>query len=195
MQPKRAIEKLNELKETVDGDLEEMVDNLATLVMLRQDMSYPMLGAKITLYRRPPSVDYNDAERVPSEDAPEPESDGWNWQWSGPFEDDDGDTFYRFQPKENEDDPDLIEHEAIVIDGDVAGDAPDGLLYDPNQDEYMTAEDYPHGTVNCVVAQEYNGDELKSFSNGYATDVEVFTSITPAGDDPAPNQYTPGWPD
>lgn len=194
---KPALEHLNRLREHVDGDVAEYVDTIAQLVLLEQDIDRPMLGAKVTLYLRPPHRDYSDAEIVDPENAPDPQSDEWNWQWSQLAKEPDDE--FRFQPKENPDDPDLVEHEAIVIEGNVAGNAPDGQLYDPNEGEYRTRDEYPLGTINCVVAQDYSSDDvpesLITFSEGYATDVEVFTSITPAKDDPRPHTYTPGWPD
>lgn len=48
-----ALQKLNELREVVDGDVEEMVDTMATLMILKQDMSNPMYGAKVTVHTMP----------------------------------------------------------------------------------------------------------------------------------------------
>lgn len=55
-----ALQKVNELRSVVsdDSDLAEMVDTLATLLVLKQDMAEPMYGAKVTFYEKP------DGERV-----------------------------------------------------------------------------------------------------------------------------------
>jgi hypothetical protein len=130
-----ALQQLNEVREQVDGDIAEMVDALANLIVLQQDFDRPMLGAKVTLYE-----------------------------------------------------DELVEREAIVIEGNVAHNAPDGQLWDPNTQEYAAADDYPLGTVNLVV-----NDSHDEFSDSYCTDVDVYTSITPANGEPSPYTYTPGW--
>lgn len=53
MHPEQALQKLNELRSLVDEDTEEMVDVLAKLMVLKQDISKPMYGAQVTLHRRP----------------------------------------------------------------------------------------------------------------------------------------------
>jgi len=192
MESERALQRLEEVRSLVDDNTAELVDAVAKVVMLQQDMRSPMLGAKVTLWLRPPHTDYSEAEIVDPEDAPDPDSDKWNWQWA--HYEKDGEQIYKFQAKENPDDPDLVPHKAIVIEGNISGSAPEGKLWDPNKREYKTAEDYPLGTVNCVVGQEHNGDDLVDFEDDYPTDVAVYTSITPAnGGDPAAHEYTPGW--
>lgn len=61
-----ALQKVNELRQTLpdDSELAEMVDTFATLLVLRQDVTNPMLGAKVTLYQKPPGewVDIDYAE-------------------------------------------------------------------------------------------------------------------------------------
>lgn len=196
METELALQRLSEAREALDGDTAEMVDALARVVMLQQDIRSPMLGAKVTLYLRPPHANYSDAEIVDPSDAPSTDSDEWNWQWSVTGGGEEGEEpTYRFQPKDNPGDPDLVEHKAIVIEGNVSGSAPQGELWDPNEQEYRTADSYPMGTINCVVAQDFHGDELLDFEDGYATDVEVYTSITPADGKPGAHQYTPGWPE
>jgi len=192
MNPDMALQKLSEVKEVVDGETEEMVDALATIVTLQKDVSHPMLGSKVTLYLRPPTEEQYE---VDPDEAPEPDSDDWNWQWIKTTTGDSPD--YYFKPKKNENDPDIVEHEAIVIEGNVAGDAPEEELWDPNKQEYKNPDEYPLGTVNVVVAQDYHSDELISFSEGYCTNVEVYTSILPANnpENPSAHTYTPGWPD
>lgn len=194
MHPERALEHLNEARRHVDDDVGEYIDTVAQLMLLQQDISEPMLGAKVTLWLRPPT---EERREVPPEDAPDPDGDEWNWQWTVGYDRDGDEKRYWHRPKVNEGDPDIVAHEAIVIEGNVAGDAPDGELWDPNEQEYRTADEYPLGTVNVVVAQDFHGDEvpqdLKPFSEGYATDVEVFTSITPADGEPSAHTYTPGW--
>lgn len=201
-----ALQKLNELREVAPDETEELLDGLATLFVLRQDMSNPMLGAKVTLYLHPAT----EREIVPLEDAP----DGWEGDWQYPYStdmetaagydfgwaDDEPDELPEevviHRRKVNPDDPDLMECEAIVFEGNVAGDAPDGPLWDPNRQEYTRAEDYPLGTVNVIVGKAHNGEapeDLIQFSEEYPSDVEVYTSITPANGDPGPHEYTPGW--
>jgi len=181
-----ALEHLNQLREHVDGDIAEYVDVIAQLVLLEQDVTHPMLGAKVTLYLRPPT---EDRVEVPADEAPDPQGGEWNWQWSA-IGGGDGDPRYKFRPKVNEDDPDLVEYEAIVFESDVSGNAPDGDLWDPNEGEYKQADDYPMGTVNVIIP-----DSGRRFTDGYSYDTEVRTSITPAKDGPRPHTYTPGWPD
>jgi len=50
-----ALQKVNELRSVVSdqSDMAEMVDTLATLLVLRQDMTNPMLGAKVTFWEKP----------------------------------------------------------------------------------------------------------------------------------------------
>jgi len=200
VQSELALQRLQEARDVVDEDVAQMIDALANLVMLQQDFDRPMLGAKVTLYLRPDVTRY----MAPEDDVP---FDDWRkeyvtdnaeyWQqWDLEWYDSEaqeGDTVVKFAMKDDPDAPDIVEHEAIVIEGNVANDAPDGTLWDPNQETYTEASDYPLGTVNLVVAQDYHGDELISFSDGYATDVSVYTSIVPAGDEPSALQYTPGW--
>jgi len=101
--------------------------------------------------------------------------------------------------KVDPDAPDLVEHEALVIEGNVAENAPEGQLWDPNEGEYRTRDEYPLGTINCAVAQEHRNDDIPgsliSFSEGYPTDVESFTSVVPVREEPTNLAYTPGWPD
>lgn len=182
-----ALEHLNRLREHVDGYIAEYVDALAQVVLLEKDISNPMYGAKATLYTRPPTVDRRE---VPAEEAPDSGSEEWNWQWSVTKSRGNDEPTYRFQPKVNEDAPDLVEHEAIVFEADVAGNAPDGDLWDPNEGEYKTADEYPLGTVNCIAP-----DSGRRFTDDYQYDVEVYSSIVPADDEPRPGTYTPGWPD
>jgi len=192
MKSELALQRLSEAREVLDGDTKQMVDALARVVMLQQDIRSPMLGAKVTLWLRPPHRDYADAEIVDSSEAPDPESEEWNWQWSVIIKDK-REPEYRFQPKKNPEDPDLVPHKAIVVEGNIPESAPEGQLWDPNKQEYKTADEYPMGTVNCVVAQDFHGNDLLDFEDDYATDVEVYTSITPANGDPVAHEYTPGW--
>jgi len=204
-----ALQKLNELREVAPDETAELLDGLATLFVLRQDMTNPMLGAKVTLYLRPATTRFY----VRPEDAPPEDERGWqypyettlespddehfDWRWN----DDPGEDEYPLEAvvyhcKDDGEAPDLVEWEAIVFEGNVAGDAPDGPLWDPNRQEYTRAEDYPLGTVNVIVGRVYNKeapDGLIQFSESYPSDVEVYTSITPADGDPGPHEYTPGW--
>lgn len=194
MESELALQRLSEAREVLDGETAEMVDALARVIMLQQDIRSPMLGAKVTLWLRPPHTSYSEAEIVDPEDAPDPQSEEWNWQWSATGNGEDEEPTYRFRAKDNPEDPDLVPHKALVIEGNVGESAPEGELWDPNDGEYRTADEYPLGTINCVVAQDYHGDELIDFEDDYPTDVEVHTSITPADGEPSNHQYTPGWP-
>lgn len=184
MQSERALQKLNELRSVVDGDVAEMVDTLATVIILQQDISNPMYGAKITLYLRPPT---EDNKRVDPEDAPDPQDDEWSWQWrkAGGKNDE---PRYWFTPKKNEDDLDIIERKAIVFEPEVS-DAGYDEMWDPNREEYVTPNEYPMGTVNCVVPASQD----RSFADDYVYDVDIHTSIYPADGEPSPHSYTPGW--
>lgn len=193
MESEAALQKLQELRGLVDGEMEEMVDALARVVMLQQDIRSPMLGAKVTVYTRPST---EERVEVPAEEAPNPQSDEFNWQWMHFTRD--GEDIYKFTPKKNPDDPDLLAHKAIVFEGNVGESAPEGDLWDTNEQEYKTADEYPVGTVNCIVAQDFHSDgasSLKDFEEDYPTDVEVYTSIVPVDGEPSPGEYTPGWPD
>lgn len=203
METEMAMQKLAEARESLDGDLADMVDTLATLVALQQDISEPMLGAKVTLWDRPQNAPY----MCPESEVPEGASDWqvttttddkdywskWSFPWLNEEPEDDPDTVVKFYKREEEDAPDLIGREAIVVEGNVSGGAPEGNLWDPNKEEYKTRDEYPMGTVNCVVSQDRQSDELQSFTDMYTTDVKVYTSITPANGEPAPHTYTPGW--
>lgn len=50
-----ALQKLDELRQLLDDDTDtaELVDTLATLLILKQDVTDPMFGAKVTLYQKP----------------------------------------------------------------------------------------------------------------------------------------------
>jgi len=70
-----ALEHLNSLREHVDGDIAEYVDTIAQLVLLEQDIDYPMLGAKVTLYLRPETNEW----MVPESAAPPRDEAGWQY--------------------------------------------------------------------------------------------------------------------
>lgn len=208
-----ALQKLNELREVAPEEVTDLIDGLATLLVLRQDMTNPMLGAKVTLWLRPPTRRlYQRMEDTPEgwEDAENwqyrfsrtlesPDDEHFPWRWDDPPDEDEYPVeAVAYDHKKNGDDPDLVGHEAIVIEGNVGESAPDGPLWDPNEGEYRTRRDYPLGTINCVVAIHHSStaeapDDLLSFSEDYPSDVEVYTSITPADGDPRPHEYTPGW--
>lgn len=204
-----ALQKLNELREVAPTEVEELIDGLATLLVLRQDMSNPMLGAKVTVWLRPPHT----PAKAPVGEVPEGLSDWqvpftsddperweeWSFDWidGGPPDEPPGEVA-KVYLKDDRGDPDLVPHQAIVFEGNVAGDAPDGPLWDPNVQAYTTADDYPLGTVNCIIACHYRReDELfpRGFTDEYPSNVKVYTSITPADGDLGPHEYTPGWPD
>lgn len=200
MNPDMALKQLAEVKKNVDGDIEELVDSLANVVMLQKNVSDPMYGAKVTLHLRP------EGERV---EATEEEyhnlphwRTGFHANGDGVMEADEEDIVYtKFVPEEGQD---ITEHgtitrRAIVFEADVSN-APSGDYWDPNEQEYKSPDDYPMGTVNVIVPEgEVNSgysDEPsspKEFSEHYVYDVSVYTSITPADGDPSTHTYTPGW--
>lgn len=53
MQTDLALQKLTEAREIVDGDTAEMIDSLARVLLLQQDIRDPMYGAKVTLHESP----------------------------------------------------------------------------------------------------------------------------------------------
>jgi hypothetical protein len=203
MESERALKSLEQVRSSLDGELAEMADSLAILVKLQQDIRSPMLGAKVTLYLRPDT----DIYKVPSDEIPEHIEDwqvsftsddkeywgSWDFEWYNGEPDNEPEEVAKIKIKKDQDSPDLVEHKAIVIEGNVAESAPEGELWDPNEEEYRLAEDYPMGTVNCVIPKEYHSDEILDFEEDYASDVKVVTSVTPVKDEPEPNKYTPGW--
>lgn len=191
MNTELALQKVEELRQVVEGDeTAELVDTLATLLMLRQDVSNPMLGAKVTLHL-PPEGEWVDIDKDEYDELPD-----WRGKFIHEAHVDEGRSQYRkLIPEEGQEITEYgtVPHQAIVFEGNVGESAPEGDLWDPNEQEYRTKEDYPMGTVNVIVAQHYASDELITFTDDYPTDVEVFTSITPAKGEPNTHQYTPGW--
>lgn len=214
MNSELALQKLTEAREAVDGETAEMIDSLARVIMLQKDLRSPMIGAKVTLYTRPNTETY----MAPRSEVPEFVKDTWrekfssddkdywgNWEfdwWDKKYEGEEEEVV-KFEVEVNDDDPELLSHQALVIDGNIAESAPDEKLWDPDKQEYNTPEDYPSGTINCAVAYPYHGgdvhnhqvdpDKIKNFEEDYPTNVVSFTSVTPAKGDPEPHTYTPGW--
>jgi hypothetical protein len=112
-QAELALQKLNDLRDVVedDGEIAELVDTLATLMVLKQDMTNPMYGAKVTYYEKPdgefreiPWEEFRDL--APMELADDPEEadqqlDGREWHNKKPWylrwlrrTDDDGDPYH-----------------------------------------------------------------------------------------------------
>lgn len=194
MQPELALERLNEARRYVDGDVAELMDSVAMLIQLQQDVGNPMFGAKVTLHLKPEG-EYRECSREAYETAQE---NGWPAYAHANGEDmleaDEEDLVYNeFIVSEDEDrevtEFGTITRRAIVYQADVSGNAPEGTLWDPNKEEYTTAEEYPLGTVNVVVPAQ----EDRTFGEDYVVDTEEFTSITPAEDTPSWHCYTPGW--
>lgn len=188
MNPELALQRLEEVREFVDGDIEELVDSLAMVLRLQQDISNPMYGAKITLHL-PADGNYVECSAEQYEDLK-------GQDWPAMSYKDDGDVVHKkFVVADDEHrevtDYGTIARRAIVFESDVAGNAPDEDLWDPNEGEYRRPDEYPMGTVNCVVPQS-SGSE---FGEDYVYDTEVYTSITPADEHPGGHTYTPGWPE
>lgn len=192
MQSEHAISKLNELRGIVDGETEELVDSLANIILLKQDLSNPMYGAKVTLHQKP------EGEYV--ECSKEEHDNVEKWKRIAIAEDE-GTTYKKLVPEDGQDITEYgtVTRRAIVFEGDVS-DAPRGEYWDPNREEYTTPEDYPMGTVNVIVPNGENNtgysDEPttpKEFAQDYVYDVDVHTSVVPADGDPSWCQYTPGW--
>lgn len=168
MQSELALQRLNEVREVVDGDVAELVDTLAKVIVLQKDISNPMYGAKITYIDTVADYHYDDDE----------DEAYYTLDW------DDVDFF----------DPDgypVSAHRAIVFDADVhnAGDG-ETKFWDPNREEYKLPSEYPMGSVNAVY-----GMEDRSLADDYNSDVRVASSIVPADDPTHPQRYsyTPGW--
>lgn len=182
VQNELALKKVQELRETVDGDLAELVDSLATILLLRQNIQYPMLGAKVTLHL-PPEGEWVECSKSEHDKLPT-----WRQRTSGTIS---GDPVYKkLQPSE---DQDITEHgtvtrRALVFDAGVR-EAPDGTYWDPNKKEYKQPDDYPMGTVNVIIPD----DENRQYGEDYTMDVNVYTSIVPAESEPTSHSYTPGW--
>jgi len=191
MNSEQALHHLNEVRANVDDDITEYVDTIAQLVLLNQDIDSPMLGAKVTVYLRPPTESHN----VPADEVPEDiEADRDDVTYYSEYEDD-GEEMARYRVKEDPDQPDAIPVEGLVYEGNVAESAPDGPLWDPNKGEYTVKEDYPMGTVNTVIPGqwEYGGADAL-FSEGYCSDTEDRTSLVPhKGEGTQTACYRPGW--
>lgn len=99
-----ALQKLNEVRDVVgdDSDVAELVDTLATLLVLKQDATNPMFGAQVTFYEQPEGewvdIDWEKfrdlleaevGESVPTdpEDAWELRTgdDGFGWHGNAPW--------------------------------------------------------------------------------------------------------------
>jgi len=191
MSEELALQKVQELREVVEGDeVGELVDTLATMLILRQDMTDPMYGAKVTYYDMPEGewVEVDKSEFV-GEDRWNYRHDTTEGKWKDDWPDERVEHTYM---KYVDDDGELIEElhsrNAIVIEADVAGDG-DEVYWDPNRGEYKTPADYPMGTVNVVVPDS----EGSEFSEDYVYDVQVQTSVVPQKENPHPYSYTPGW--
>lgn len=213
MDSNRALEHLNDLRATVgdDSDLAEMVDTLTSLVVLKQDISNPMLGARVTFYgyplhkeyKRPlAEVDFDEDDWRVSFSSDNAEYwDGWEAPWYDGRRPEDYDyeveTLAVIREPFDPEAPYPYPRRAIVFEGNIAENAPDGPLWDENQQEYHTREEYPMGTVNLILADGYtNHSDPPShaeFGEQYPSEVEVRTSVTPARGEPTRHQYTPGW--
>lgn len=216
METELALQRLSEAREVLDGETAELVDALARVVMIQKDIRAPMVGAKITLYTQPATDLYMcPRDEVPSEiegtwqeplSTDDPEYwKKWGFEWLNGEPSDEPDEVVKVKIKKSPDDPDIVQHKALTIDGNIAESAPDTELWDPDKQEYNHPEDYPTGTVNCIVAYPQSGDsphnqhvdidKIQDFENDYPTDVAVFTSVIPADGEPGHHTYTPGWPD
>lgn len=187
MNPELALQRLEEVREVVDGDVEELVDSLAMVLQLQQDISNPMYGAKVTVHL-PPDGEFVECSAEQYDDL---KDEGWPTMRY----ENDGVVHKKFVVSSDEDrdvtDYGTVTRRAIVFESDVAGNAPDEDLWDPNEGEYRRPNDYPMGTVNCVVPEKQSSE----FGVDYVYDTEVHTSITPADGHPEPHRYTPGWPE
>lgn len=95
-------------------------------------------------------------------------------------------------PGERDDpDPDLVPVTGIVFDPAVT-DLDADVAWDPNVNEVVDPDDYPSATINAVIP-----DDSTDFRENYYSDVDVRTSIVPAGDPKHPGsyEYVPGWPE
>lgn len=77
MQNEMVLQKLNELREVVDGNVADMVDTMATLVILRQDISNPMFGAQVTVYEKPEGT----WVEVDEEEYKSADNNAKSWMW------------------------------------------------------------------------------------------------------------------
>lgn len=97
-QPELALQKLNELREVVgeEGELAEMVDMLATTVMLKQDVSNPMFGAQVMFYEKPDGewvdIDYDTYRELVPFDLPDDPERAWPKRTDGSID------FYDAEP-------------------------------------------------------------------------------------------------
>lgn len=198
-QPEMAMAKLNELREVAPEEVEDVIDGLATLLVLRQDVSNPMFGAKVTLHLRPET----ERHRCPADDIPEdidnwqigPRSDDpenwrdWDYPWLDGEPDEEPEGVAIVKVKSDPEAPDIVNRRALVFDPTIAEADGDVAYWDPNREEYTTPDEYPLGTVNVVVA----GEPDREFERDYTSDVEVHTSVVPADGEPTAHTYTPGW--
>jgi hypothetical protein len=193
MNSDQALHHLNEVRANVDGDIAEYVDTIAQLVLLNQDIDSPMLGAKVTVYLDPPTESHS----VPADEVPDdidPDRDDVTY-YSG-YEND-GEEMVRYRLKTDPEHPDAIPVEGLTFEGNVAESAPDGPLWDPNKDEYTVKEDYPMGTVNAAIPEQWEDGGIDAlFSEGYCSSTEDRTSLVPhKGDGTETACYRPGWDD
>lgn len=82
MENELALQKLSEAREVLDGDAADMVDALARVVMLQQDIKDPMYGAKVTFWEKPEGewveVDYDHyRENVDGGLLPDDKEEAW----------------------------------------------------------------------------------------------------------------------
>lgn len=189
-----ALQKVNELREVAPEAMAEVIDGLATMLLLRQDLSNPMIGAKVTFHTNPKG-DYVECSE---EEYRELKEEGWPTMMHANGKsiqkaDPDEIVTQKFVVADDEErevtDYGTIARRAIVFEPGVA-EAPEGIYWDPNKKEYTTPDDYPLGTVNLVLP----ADEDSVFGEDYVYDVLVETSVTPASGTPGAHTYTPGWP-
>lgn len=141
-----ALQKLNELKEAVDGELEEMVDVMSKLVVLQQDISNPMFGAQVTYYEKPDGkwveVDPEECPFDPHETYPHDADIDDSWAWSVARKEDDGEKWVECEKYMVWEDEEEVSHE----------DLPD--IFDPDEpledDLYMADEHKDEWTIYDV---------------------------------------------
>lgn len=222
MQTEQALQKIAELREVVDGDVEDMVDTLATLVALKQDISNPMMGAKVTFYQKPEGewVEVNE-EEFEGDDVWWRRYDSYNEQYE---------MYREYTEKERIDHSDLPDgldpDQPLEEDLEVAERLPGewtiyekdfrtykrqelveptirerrAIIFEPFVAEAPVDEYWDPNLQEYTTPEDYPMGTVNlivgaegDFGESYESDVEVHTSVPPAEGEPTPYSYTPGW--
>lgn len=195
MDADHALHHLTELRDAVDDDMAEYVDTLARIVQLNQDITNPMLGAKVTVFVNAPTTSVKKPIDAAPSDILNVGEDLDHIKRVTRFEKD-GTEMVRWVRWDYPAKPHIIPVEGIVYDANVG--EQDETMWDPNREEYRTGDDYPMGTVNAVVPDGWEraldgSPEDALFSEGYESATADQTSLVPRSESQQKYAYEPGW--